>query len=448
MDTIDFSNIPSKEKLLEDSAIKPWIELLSRPLVSRIIDGTLGDVRSEASEGRTIPDYGDITERTVAACTALYRRRIHRVINGTGILLHTNMGRSPILKESWEACKDVNTSYSNLEFDLATGKRGKRNGIVPELLSLLTGAESSMLVNNNAAAVFLVLSVLAAGREVIVSRGEQVQIGGGFRIPEILTLSGARLLEIGTTNITTLKDYQRAIHPDIAGVLSVHRSNFAIRGFTSQPSLSEIRKVLPEKAFLFVDQGSGTLSDEIRGEKPVRQILREGADLVSFSCDKVLGGPQGGVICGKTHLIRLLEEHQLYRVFRPGKTVFSLLEDILIKKLNGNSYLQERLFLDRGDLQTRASRIAEKLPEKSLEIVPTGCSSGGGSSPDERYPSIGLRFLSSVAPDTLIARLRSAEVPVIGYISDNMVYIDLAAIDPADDALLTKTIDICLQDTR
>jgi len=428
--------------------IKPWIELLSRPLVSRIIDETLGIVRREASEGRAVPDYGDITDRTVAVCTAAYRRRILRIINGTGILLHTNMGRSPILKESWEACKDVNTSYSNLEFDLATGKRGKRNGIVPELLSLLTGAESSMVVNNNAAAVFLVLSVLAAGREVIVSRGEQVQIGGGFRIPEILALSGARLVEIGTTNITTLKDYKKAIHPDTAGVLSVHRSNFAIRGFTFQPPLSDIRKILPEGAFLFADQGSGTLSDEIRGEKQVRQLIREGADLVSFSCDKVLGGPQGGVICGKTGLIRLLEKHQLYRVFRPGKTVFSLLEDILIRKLNGNSYLQKRLFLDTEDLQARASRIAEKLPANSLEIVPTLCSPGGGSSPDETYPSTGLRFSSSIAPDTLIARLRSAEVPVIGYISDNMVYIDLAGIDPADDALLAETIDRCLQETQ
>ena len=443
MNMIDFSKIPSKEKILEHADVKAWNPRLGRPLVSLIIDVVVGDIRKRGSSDG-VPDALEIIHRVCSECRIWHRRRIVRVVNATGILLHTNMGRSPILNETWETVKDVNTGYSNLEFNLETGKRGKRNGLVPKLLNILTGGEASMVVNNNAAAVFLVLSALGKGRDVIVSRGEQVQIGGGFRIPEILSLSGARLVEIGTTNITTLEDYKRAIHDDTACVLSVHRSNFAIRGFTSQPPLSEIKKILPENAFLFVDQGSGTLTEELKGEPRVASLIREGADLVTFSCDKVLGGPQGGVVTGKEFLIKKLEKHQLYRVFRPGKTVFSLLEDTLIRKLNGASFLQNHLFPDLEVLRHRAEAIIEALPSGVATLTATDCSSGGGSSPDETFPSFGITLTPEISPDKLLSSLRDLEIPVIGYISDNHVCIDLAAVSPEDDGLLRKSLLFCI----
>ena len=378
--TDTYARIPAKDRLLESEPLRRWSGLLGRSLVSRIIDTVLDRIKADIPAA-AVPDYDDLLSDLSLECRRFYRKRVIRVINGTGIILHTNMGRSPIQGEAWDACRAPNTSYSNLELDLETGKRGKRNGIVPDLITLLTGAEASMVVNNNAAAVYLILSGLARGSEVIVSRGEQVQIGGGFRIPEILSLSGAHLVEVGTTNITTLDDYRRALSEDTACVLSVHRSNFAVRGFTSQPSLSEIKKILPSDAFLFVDQGSGTLTEDIRGETRVSKTLRDGADLVSFSCDKVLGGPQAGIISGRVDLIRRLESNQLYRVFRPGKTVYSLLEEILVRKVNGSSYLQEHIFHDPRSLKAALKQSQPRFREHISKLfkpdaLPAGQFSG------------------------------------------------------------------------
>lgn len=221
------------------------------------------------------------------------------MLNGTGVILHTNMGRSPLFPEAWDAVRDLNTRYSNLELELQTGKRGVRSGLIPELLRILTGSEAALVVNNNAAAVLLTLSALAKDREVIVSRGQQIQIGGGFRIPEILALSGARLVEVGTTNITTPSDYLSALTERTAFVLVVHTSNFRIRGFASHPSVKVLADQLPPTVGLVVDQGSGVTTERIPGETCVRRYLEDGAHLVCFSADKVLGGPQAGIVLGR-----------------------------------------------------------------------------------------------------------------------------------------------------
>ncbi|MBN2050250.1 MAG: L-seryl-tRNA(Sec) selenium transferase [Spirochaetales bacterium] len=442
MKTPDFKKIPSKEILLESDTCRRWSALLGRLHVSRIIDNVLSRLKSEASK-EGIPEEKDLLQGIDDECREIYRIRVIRVINATGIVLHTNMGRSPISPEVWDACKGVNTGYSNLEFNLKTGKRGKRNGILPILVSLLTGSEASMVVNNNAAAVFLVLQALAKGKEVVVSRGEQVQIGGGFRIPEILSLSGARLVEVGTTNITTLEDYKKAFSESTACVLSVHRSNFALRGFTSQPTLSELKSILPPGVFLYMDQGSGVLRGSMKGEIPVESILKQGADLVSFSCDKVLGGPQGGIIAGKANLIRKLETHQLYRVFRPGKTIYSLLEEMLLWRVNGTFSPAEGMPADVPTLMDRAHAVAAAVNSPLLEVVSTECSTGGGSGPDETYPSAGLRIAVKNA-DSFLTNLRNEPVPVVGYIINGSVYLDLVAVDPHDDALLAETVKRCL----
>ena len=332
------SKLPQIETLLQSEELHPWFSRLSRPLVARLAAGTIGEVRAAMQGGVAFPGEEAILQALVHRCRETARCRIHHLINATGVVLHTNLGRAPISKAAWRGAEAVNTGFSNLEFDLQSGKRGQRKGIIPDLLSVLVGAEDALMVNNNAAAVFLILSALATDREVIVSRGEQVQIGGGFRIPEILAQTGARMVEVGTTNITRIEDYTAALSPDTAMVLTVHASNFRIRGFTERPGIRELAASLPDGVLLVADQGSGTTTERIPGENSVSHYLSSGADLVSFSGDKVLGGPQAGFIVGRQELIQTLSRHPLNRVFRPGKTIYSLMEEALVARLNPVSY--------------------------------------------------------------------------------------------------------------
>ena len=337
MDNERYRAIPQVEKILESPNVSRWFPVLSRPLAARVVSGALESVRAGIRDSGTRPGEAEVLAAADAACARIAARRLRRVVNGTGVILHTNLGRAPLPRSVWESAAAVNTGYSTLEMDIATGRRGRRGGIVPDLLGVLTGCEDALVVNNNAAAVLLGLSALAAGREVVVSRGEQVQIGGGFRIPEILALSGARMVEVGTTNITTAEDYARALGPDTALVLAVHPSNFRIRGFTETPGTAAIARILPPGVVLAVDQGSGTTTEDIRGEEKVRAHLSQGAHLVFFSGDKVLGGPQAGIAAGRVDLVKKLGSHPLARALRPGKAVYSLLEELLVARLNGTA---------------------------------------------------------------------------------------------------------------
>ena len=279
MDNDPYRGIPQVEKILEDPRIARWCPVLSRPLVSRLVSQELAAVRDGIRETRARPEEKALYAAASDACARAASRGVRKVINGTGIILHTNLGRAPLPPAVWDFAAAVNTGYSTLELDLATGRRG---GIVPDLLGILTGCEDALVVNNNAAAILLALTALAQGREVIVSRGEQVQIGGGFRIPEILALSGVRMVEVGTTNITTREDYLRAVTPGTAMVLLVHSSNFRIRGFTEKPGVAALASGLPPHVILAVDQGSGTTTENIRGEEKVRAHVAQGAHLVCF----------------------------------------------------------------------------------------------------------------------------------------------------------------------
>jgi L-seryl-tRNA(Ser) seleniumtransferase len=442
MDNDLFRGIPQVERILEDARIARWFGVLSRPLAARLVAQELGVVRESIRRTGARPDEAQVFEAAEAACARAAARRLRRVINATGIILHTNLGRAPLPSEVWAAAAEVNTGYSTLEMDIVTGKRGRRGGIVPDLLSILTGGEDALVVNNNAAAVLLGLSAHAQGREVIVSRGEQVQIGGGFRIPEILALSGARMVEVGTTNITTLEDYTRALSPDTAMVLLVHSSNFRIRGFTETPGTASLARALPPGVVLAVDQGSGTTTEDIRGEEKVRTHVTQGAHLVFFSGDKVLGGPQAGIAVGKADLVRAMAAHPLARALRPGKAVYSLLEELLVSRLNGSAagHAQRILSLPKEELTRMGRRILRRVPAGCARLVASEISSGGGSAPDEVVPSLSIEITAERDARAMLESLRLMPVPLIATIAEGRVRLSLATMHGEDERAIAAAI--------
>jgi L-seryl-tRNA(Ser) seleniumtransferase len=428
------ANLPQIETVMQAPVLGQWCSRLSRPLVVQIAAAAVDDARSTIMEGHTAPDAAAIIEEVAAKCRTTYRRRLRKVINATGIVLHTNLGRAPLSPETWNAATAVNTGYSNLEMSLETGKRQRRSGILPDLLSLLVGCEASLLVNNCASALFLMLSALASGKEVVVSRGEQIQIGGGFRIPDMLRLSGARLVEVGTTNITTVADYTNALTEETAMVLFVHASNFRIDGFTRKPSTAEISAALPPQVIFAVDQGSGTTREAISGETRVRRYLRDGSDLVCFSGDKVLGGPQAGIVVGRQDLLDTMARHPLMRILRSGKTIRSLMEEHLINKLNGGPAGQVDLALSLSlpDIKRRGQSIRRRTGPARARLVPSSFAVGGGSAPGQEFPSFSLELVSEAKPELLLARLRDWDPPIIGTISGGHVLLNVATIGPSE----------------
>lgn len=430
MEKKQLSTLPQIETILQDSRVEQAIRSLSRPVVTEIIRSVVEKVRrSVLQDDASVPALSEIVESVLTACRSVEKDKLQKVVNATGIIIHTNMGRAPILRDVWREAEDINCGYSNLELDVKTGKRGKRRGLIPSLLSTLAGAEDALVVNNNAAAVLLMLHTFAGGKEVIVNRGEQVQIGGGFRIPEILEQSGAHLVEIGTTNITTEKDYQKALSDETAMILSVHRSNFALRGFTASPTIRELAKMKPKEVLLCVDQGSGVLEESLPGETSVRSHLKNGADLVSFSGDKVLGGPQSGILVGRKDLIDEMGRHPLMRVFRPGKTVYSLLEATLISRLNGTeNRVFKTLRISMKELKSRGRKIIKGFNKEKVSIVESAITTGGGSAPDEVFPSLSIRVNTEGPPDTILKALRDASPPIIGTISEGGVLLNLATL--------------------
>jgi L-seryl-tRNA(Ser) seleniumtransferase len=436
------------EKLLSDPRIAPWCAVVSRPLVAKLVADRLDAERKAIREDGAAVAEDALVAAIEESVRLVALRRIRKVINATGIILHTNMGRAPVARPVWDSAAEANTGYSNLELDLETGKRGKRNGICPQLISLLTGCEDALVVNNNAAAVLLLLSAIAKGKDVIVSRGEQVQIGGGFRIPEILALSGARLVEVGTTNITTLSDYTRAFSPETAMVLIVHSSNFAIRGFTGKPAVEEIASSLPPGAILAVDQGSGVTTESIQGETRVRSYLKQGSALVCFSADKVLGGPQAGIVAGRRDLVAALAAHPLARAMRPGKTVYSLLEEHLVQRLNGAAQGQaERILaIPRESLALMGERLLAALPAGKAAVVDAEISTGGGSAPDESSPSLAVELRSPRKAERILEQLRGLPVPIIGVIAADRVRLSLATMFGEDESYIVSALNGALRE--
>ena len=379
-------------------------------------------------------DPGDLAERLRTELAAARSARLRRALNATGVVVHTNLGRAPLAEAALERVHEVGRGYSNLEYDLSAGTRGSRQDHVAGILRRLTGAEAALVVNNNAAAVLLALAALAEGREVLVSRGELIEIGDGFRIPDVLARSGARLVEVGTTNRTRAADYERAIGPETALLLRVHQSNFRLVGFTELPSVAELAKVAQRHDLPLIDDlGSGALTptnSRLLSEEPsVRESLEAGADLVCFSGDKLLGGPQAGIVVGNAELVERLRRHPLQRAVRADKLTLAALEGTLALYLEPERALREvpvlRMALENADaVRARAERLAELV---GGEVEETVGRIGGGALPLAELPSF-----ACAVEEELAAPLRAGDPPVVGVVRDGRLLLDCRTLTDAE----------------
>ena len=445
-----YRSIPQVETLLAEAS--EHVAELGRPVVLSVIREAIESFRTLIREGGT-PSPGDIRKDIDRRCALKRREKLQRVINGTGVIIHTNLGRSPIAREILEKLSAVIGGYCNLELFLPERRRGRRGGFAEELLCRLTGAEDALIVNNNASSVFLILKEFGSGREAVVSRGELIQIGGGFRIPDIMEQTGARLVEVGTTNITELEDYRRAISERTAMLFSAHRSNFALEGFASSPSLRELSSLRRDGVLLVRDLGSGNLlRDERLGadfEPTVSSELSQGADLVCFSGDKLLGSCQAGIIVGRKDLVASLRKNPLMRMLRVDKITYFILQETLLRYANDKTEsiaLWEIVGRDAGEIERTATRLvrAVKNPRKKDCIRRVGVSStyGGGSLPTREIASAGVCItVPGVSADELYARFIDEEIPVVGYILDDRFTLDLRTVLPDDIPVLAASID-------
>lgn len=381
---------------------------------------------------------------------------MRRVVNATGVVIHTNLGRSPISKPLIESILPLLSSYATVEYDLKTGKRGSRTGKVNSHLRTLAGAEDAVAVNNNAAAVYLMLMALASGKEVIVSRGELIEIGGSFRVPDIMEAAGVKLIEVGTTNRTRLSDYEKAISENTAALMKVHPSNYRIEGFAEEVSMQQIAQLAQERKLLsFYDLGSGNFyrfaQPALQNLLTVQQELRSGADLVTFSGDKLLGSTQAGIVVGKKNLIAALSQHPLYRALRLDKITLALLEVHLaayfqIPTLPETIPTLGMLEQTPADIQQKAQTVFQTLPmplKKNWHCHLEEASSlaGGGALPQVALPSHCLVLHHEKKPaEEIQTFLRQQEVPIIGRIRNNQVWLDFRTIFPEDFPLITETL--------
>ena len=439
--------IPSVEKVLQALG---EVEV-PRPAVLAIVRRKLSELRGDDR----IPDFDAVLRSVRAAIEALRRTRIQPVINGTGIVVHTNLGRSPLGVEVVKTLQEVAANYTNLEFDLATGDRGGRAAYLENNLALLCGAEAATVTNNCAAALVLILRHFCAGarNEVVISRGELVQIGGGFRIPEILEASGAKLREVGATNKTSVSDYRRAIGKGTGLILKVHQSNFFMGGFVESPTTEELAALAKSKRVPFVeDLGSGAVLETeklatIEHEPTPAEVLKRGVDLVCFSGDKLLGGPQAGLIAGKTRLVAALKREPFFRALRCDKLILSALQTTVDLYLSGRAGEEvpvgAMLALSVTELEQRAAQIVsqfEGLPLKAA--ITTGSAQvGGGSLPRSKIESVVIALQPVKIPlEEFAERLRAGSPPVIGYIAGQRYRLDLRTIFPRQDAELMSAI--------
>ena len=451
--------LPSVEKILESEKLKDKIEKYSHPLVSEAVRETLLSIREQTKENPRDISFDQIIEKVSQTVDEKTSDLLQPVINATGVILHTNLGRAPLDEETLSHIVEISRNYNNLEFDLKSGKRSQRGLFLEKLFCQLTSAESVLAVNNNAGAVLLILTALAKDKEVIVSRGELVQIGGGFRIPEILALSGAILKEVGTTNKTTISDYENAITGDTALLLKVHQSNFKMIGFVERPAISELVNLGKKHNLCVVeDLGSGVMlrteDFELAHEPTVLEAISAEADLVCFSGDKLLGAPQAGIILGRKKYIDLLRKHPLHRALRLDKMFVAGLESVLFSYLKGEATKKipawQMISTPLDVLRKRAENIKKELGKSGISITITESTStvGGGSLPGETLPTIivSVESASSVDPSLDLsadqqARLfREQSFPIIGRIEDEKFILDLRTIFPRQDDLIIKAI--------
>ena len=459
-----YRKLPSVDELLQSRDLAAIVSSEGQAVVTDAVRAVLARLRAEIAAARLeVSDIDLALSRISSAVERQVRQSLRyslrRVINATGVILHTNLGRAPLAAAALEHIRDTASGYSNLEFDAETGGRGKRDVHVDRLFRKLLNQEftgegaratpdvSTIVVNNNAAAVLLALNTLAEGGEVVVSRGELVEIGGSFRIPDVMSKSHATLREVGTTNRTRVSDYEHAINEKTKLLLRVHRSNFEITGFTEQPALGELTALARKCNIpLMEDLGSGSLFDlrsvGVDGEPGVLDSLRAGVDVVSYSGDKLLGGPQAGILSGRSDVITRMRSNSLFRALRVDKLIYAALEATLlayVKQDHEAIPALRMMHLSKGEIEKRAAAVTEKAPLSRLrvEIIDGESVIGGGAAPSAVLPTRLLAVTcDGVTADELLARLRASDPPIIARVEDGSVLLDLRTVFPEQDQVV------------
>ncbi len=439
--------LPSVDALLTHEEGASLLALYGHTALVEVLRSVLGDSRTRLQAGETLPVTPDaLLDAVRLRLEKIFQPTLRPVINATGVIIHTNLGRAPLSRAALAAVEAAAAGYSTLEFDLDSGKRGSRLRHAGDLLAQMTGAEAALVVNNNAAALVLLLSALAQSREVIISRGQLIEIGGGFRVPDVMAQSGALLAEVGTTNRTRAEDYERAIHERTALLLHTHASNFKIIGFTEETPLAEMAMIARQHGLYLVDDlGSGTLLDTspygLEHEPTVQESLAAGADLVCFSGDKLLGGPQAGIIAGKKILVDTLKRHPLARAIRADKLCLAALTATLEHYRRGEALTKipvwQMITRPLAHLQATAHAWAAEVGGMVIEGEST---IGGGSLPGATLPTA-LLALDVEQPDRFLAQLRTAPTPVIARIAAGRVLLDPRTVLPGEESTLVQTLN-------
>ncbi len=456
-------SIPKVDDLLNDPALSQICGESSHFVVTDSIRKVLNELREGilSDEISRVWNDEEILERIKSDIKKASLRNLRKVINGTGIILHTNLGRAKLGQKAIEAVVEAAGNYSTLEYDVESGSRGSRYDHVNELIEKLTGAESCLVVNNNAAAVLLILSTMTKGKEVVISRGELVEIGGSFRVPDIMEQSGSVLVEVGTTNKTHISDYERAIRPEITGaLLKVHTSNFRIMGFTQEVSLEEMVELGHLHGVPVIhDLGSGSMVDleqyGIKDEPSVAQSMSAGADVVSFSGDKLFGGPQAGIIIGRKVYIDAMKKNPLTRAFRIDKMTLAALEATLrlyLDPMEAETQIPTISMLAKtsDDLREKAEQLCKKIREKvdpsycHLQVVEEVGQVGGGSVPTQLLDTWAVAISSENTPATFIElKMRENDIPIIGRISKDRYLLDVRTIEEKDFEIVAACLSGC-----
>jgi L-seryl-tRNA(Ser) seleniumtransferase len=448
--TNPYRRLPSIERLLGDPRLTPLTAKHGREAITEVARAVIEEYRETLRRGGTLPATDPAS--AVVERAASLEASLRSVINATGVVLHTNLGRAPLSDAAIAAMRAVSRGYSNLEFDLDSGERGSRFTHLEGLLRRLTSAEAGIAVNNNASALLLALSALTRDREVVISRGQLVEIGGGFRIPDVMRQSGATLVEVGTTNRTYLRDYAEVVNEQTAALLRVHASNFRVVGFTEQPRLDELGALARERGLLLLDDvGSGALIDPrpygLGGEPLVQESIAAGADVVLFSGDKLLGGPQAGIAAGKREAIEAMRRHPLARAVRLDKASIAALAATLEHYARGEAAtaipVWRMIAADPAAIRRRARRWARAAASNGVpaEVVRTRSMIGGGSLPEEGLDSWACALPApGGAAQALAARLRHGTPAIVARIEDGRVLLDPRTVDPRDDAAAVSAL--------
>ena len=446
----DFSSLPGVDKVLTDKRIEQVGKEYPHDLVVEIIRQCLEGERRAVAEGKATASLGEIIESVISQLQALERPSLRPVINASGVIIHTNLGRAPLSEEAISAMQTVSRDFSNLEFNLDSGSRGSRNVHVEGLLCRLTGAEAALVVNNNASGVLLGLTALARRKEVIVSRGQAVEIGGGFRIPDVMRQSGTKLVDVGTTNCTYAADFEQAVSPRTVALMRVHSSNFRLVGFTSEVTLEELVDIGKRHDLIVLDDlGSGCFLDTtaygLAPEPMVQQSVTAGVPLTFFSGDKLVGGPQAGIIVGEKQYIDKLKKHPLARAVRIDKTRLAALTATLVHYLKGEATekipVWRMISTDLDDIERRAQTWAEALGNMA-KVVSGETMVGGGSLPGGSLPTklVAIQGGKKLSVKAIGERLRRRDFPVIGRISEDALLLDPRTVLPEEDDIVINAI--------